>query len=115
MDNDLVFDAFETSNSHDNHPRIHRAIDDTDPLIEEDGYWLASTVNRIKRSISKIFSKDEPTHKKLVSHHKIGEEHQLHKINKNKRSAHSQKSKKRVQRQFDETGQEEGQEEYDVS
>ncbi|CAG9837108.1 unnamed protein product [Diabrotica balteata] len=65
VDTDLVFDG------RDNHPRLRREVDvidnDSSPPVEE--HWLTSTVNRIKRSINHIFSKDTNP-EKLDHHHK---------------------------------------------
>lgn len=124
VDNDLVFDAFETSNTDDNHPRIRKEIsEDLEthlnlPLEEEEAeeeqgdYWLSNTVSRIKRSIKNIFSKDEhKKHKKAVAHHKKAGINQHKKLTKSKRAAHHQHTKIRKHRQL---GQEEyGQQEED--
>ncbi|XP_072390119.1 basement membrane-specific heparan sulfate proteoglycan core protein isoform X28 [Diabrotica undecimpunctata] len=65
VDTDLVFDG------RDNHPRLRRQVDvidnDSSPPVEE--HWLTSTVNRIKRSINHIFSKD--TNPEKLDHHHI--------------------------------------------
>ncbi|XP_028137681.2 basement membrane-specific heparan sulfate proteoglycan core protein isoform X7 [Diabrotica virgifera virgifera] len=65
VDTDLVFDG------RDNHPRLRRQVDvienESSPPVEE--HWLTSTVNRIKRSINNIFSKD--TNPEKLDHHHI--------------------------------------------
>lgn len=115
VDNDLVFDAFETSNIDDNHPRIRRETSEvvdknfSPSLEEEEGeYWLSNTVSRIKRSIKNIFFKDEHKTRKRVAkhHHKKATELHPKKLIKSKRAAHHQQTKIRKHRQL-------GQEEYE--
>ncbi|XP_074025385.1 basement membrane-specific heparan sulfate proteoglycan core protein isoform X7 [Leptinotarsa decemlineata] len=106
VDTDLVFDSLELTNS--NHPRILPP--------EEDEYWLSSTVNRIKRSISNIFTK-ENKHPEKVNHplHKKTSAHQAKKIHPKKLGSKNHRRKHRqTQDEYDDEGQDEGQDEYDV-
>ncbi|XP_057651716.1 basement membrane-specific heparan sulfate proteoglycan core protein-like isoform X28 [Diorhabda carinulata] len=63
IDGDLIFD------SNDKHPRLLRHLYKEDveskPPVEE--HWLTSTVNRLRRSINSVFSKD--THNEKLDHH----------------------------------------------
>nr|CAH7757336.1 unnamed protein product [Callosobruchus chinensis] len=97
VDTDLVFDSLEQSNSNnENHHRKqkHNRIghENDPPLVqeqEEESHWLSGTVNRIKRSISSLFSKGEDQSKQ-------------HHIKQEKREADHGKHEKKEEKDDDE-------------
>ncbi|KAG5900599.1 hypothetical protein JTB14_017455 [Gonioctena quinquepunctata] len=102
VDPDLVFDNLELTNS--NHPRISIDGSHSSQAVEEE-HWLTSAVNRMKRSIGSIFTK-EPKHPENTNHihHKAKGVH--HKKAGNAKRKHRQAGDY-------ENGPEEGEVEYD--
>ncbi|VEN36920.1 unnamed protein product, partial [Callosobruchus maculatus] len=102
VDTDLVFDSLEQTNSNnENHYRKqkHNRIghENDPPLVkeqEEESHWLSGTVNRIKRSISSLFSKGEDQSKQ----HYV--KHEKREANHGKHEKKEEKGKKRKDRQI---------------
>lgn len=107
LDTDLVFDSQEHL-KHENQQRPKRTLEienNSSPPVEE--HWLTSTVDRIKRSIDSIFSKN--THQEKLGH-KQAQKQPHHRSTTSRK--HQNKSRAgRNHRQVDDYGEEA--EEYD--